>query len=200
MSLIHSKDLIRCPKCSDSRRKKHLATCTVYTSDVGTSYRCFHCGYEELIKSNDIKEVVMEKHIAQPIPEGHYPFTDTAYTYYPYYVNGILMMYVVRKGDGKDKWIRPMIWDGEEWVFTAPKGIQLYRSELLHNDDRPVLIVEGEKAAEAAAKIFTKADVISWQGGAQNINTHNWEILNGRTIILWPLSLIHISEPTRPCH
>lgn len=188
MSLIHSKSLIRCPKCADSRTKSHLRTCSIQVSEYGTSYKCFHCGYEELIKDKQQLEEPMtnDVHVPQPIPDGLVPFTDPAYKLYPYYVKGVHTMYVARKGDGKDKWIRPMIWDGAEWIFTTPHNLQLYRSELLHDDGRPVLVVEGEKAAEAAAEIFTKADVVSWQGGANNVTTQDWSILNNRVVILWP--------------
>jgi len=189
MSLIRSKSLIKCPKCADSRKKSHLVTCSVYTTELGTSYRCFHCGWEELKRETIIEEDKgMDKNLnnPKPIPPGVVPFTDTSYTYYPYYVNGVHMMYVVRKGDKKEKWIRPMIWDGTEWILSTVPNLQLYRSEFLHTDDRPVIVVEGEKAADAAAKIFTKADVVSWQGGATNVQSQDWSILNGRTVILWP--------------
>lgn len=49
-----------------------------------------------------------------------------------------------------------------------------------------VLIVEGEKAADAGASLFPDLVVISWMGGAQRIGKVDWRLLAGRKVIYWP--------------
>jgi len=49
-----------------------------------------------------------------------------------------------------------------------------------------VLIVEGEKAAFAAAKIFPEYTVISWMGGSAAASKANWKELEGREVTIWP--------------
>lgn len=49
-----------------------------------------------------------------------------------------------------------------------------------------VLIVEGEKCAEAARDIFPDNPVISWPGGTKAVSKVDFTPLKGRDIILWP--------------
>lgn len=49
-----------------------------------------------------------------------------------------------------------------------------------------VLIVEGEKAADAGASLFPDLAVVSWMGGAQRIGKVDWGPLAGRKVIYWP--------------
>jgi hypothetical protein len=49
-----------------------------------------------------------------------------------------------------------------------------------------VLIVEGEKAAIAATKIFPEHTVISWMGGSASASKANWKELAGREVTIWP--------------
>jgi putative DNA primase/helicase len=49
-----------------------------------------------------------------------------------------------------------------------------------------VLIVEGEKTADAAAKLYPKAVVTTWPSGCKAIDKADWSPLIGRRVILWP--------------
>jgi 5S rRNA maturation endonuclease (ribonuclease M5) len=63
----------------------------------------------------------------------------------------------------------------------------IYRAEILSRDViKPVLIVEGEKAVHAAAKLFPSFAVISWMGGSQAIKKVNWSQIKGREVVIWP--------------
>ena len=53
-------------------------------------------------------------------------------------------------------------------------------------ENKPVLIVEGEKAADAAQKLLPGHAVLSWPGGAGAVNKANWSPLIGREVIIWP--------------
>jgi len=52
----------------------------------------------------------------------------------------------------------------------------------------PVVVVEGEKACNAAKKIFQEQNIpcVTWASGAQAFKKTDWEPLTGRKIIFWP--------------
>lgn len=64
----------------------------------------------------------------------------------------------------------------------------LYRQKFLSQEEsKPVLIVEGEKTADAAHKLIGKDYiVVSWCGGASAAKEANWKLLYGRDIVIWP--------------
>lgn len=75
------------------------------------------------------------------------------------------------------------------WQFKAPPAPRplLGLPELAAGDPaRPALIVEGEKARDAAALLFPENPVITWQGGAQAVAKAGWSPLAGRECWLWP--------------
>ena len=77
--------------------------------------------------------------------------------------------------------------DGEAWVHRAPEKRWPYRVETLNGDGRTVLIVEGEKCADAAAgKLKEDWDVLSWMGGTGAVHKTDWVCLEARHVILWP--------------
>jgi 5S rRNA maturation endonuclease (ribonuclease M5) len=53
-------------------------------------------------------------------------------------------------------------------------------------ENKPVLIVEGEKAADAAQKLLPNHAVLSWAGGVGAINKADWSPLVGRDVTIWP--------------
>jgi putative DNA primase/helicase len=70
-----------------------------------------------------------------------------------------------------------------DWPPPRP----LYRlAELERHFWAPVLITEGEKAADAAAALFPDHVVVSWCGGSQAIASVDWSPLAGRAVNLWP--------------
>lgn len=76
--------------------------------------------------------------------------------------------------------------------FTKPRPV--YRLDVLAaNPKAQVLIVEGEKAADAAQGLFLglgvpqeRLVVIAWAGGGKAVKFTNWEPLAGRAVALWP--------------
>lgn len=86
------------------------------------------------------------------------------------------------------KRIRPLWFDGTEWKWAAPPALRpLYNLDSLsQRPDAPVLIVEGEKTADAAAKLFPSAVAITWPSGCKAINKADWSQLIGRNCTLWP--------------
>jgi putative DNA primase/helicase len=52
--------------------------------------------------------------------------------------------------------------------------------------DAVVIVVEGEKAADAASAMFPQNPCITWSGGAESVTSNDWSPLAGRRIIVWP--------------
>jgi uncharacterized protein (DUF927 family) len=98
--------------------------------------------------------------------------------------------YAARWNDaGGKKEIRPVSWrEGEGWAFAAwPDHRPLYRlPDLAENPKSPVVIVEGEKAADAAAAIFPQSIVTTSSGGAGAAAKTDWKPLAGRRVLIWP--------------
>ena len=86
------------------------------------------------------------------------------------------------------KVIRPLWHNGSKWVWKAPPAPRpLYKAqEVARRSDAPVLVCEGEKAADAAAKLFPSAVCITWASGCKAISKSTWEPLAGRRVVLWP--------------
>lgn len=94
----------------------------------------------------------------------------------------------LKHSDGR-KWLRPMHWNGSGYVTGEPpapsEGKPLYRlPELLASDAAaPVIVVEGEKAADALAKLGA---VVTTSGGADSDDAADWTPLRGRSVTVWP--------------
>ena len=83
---------------------------------------------------------------------------------------------------GEDKHGLPLFW------FSAIEGQRpLYGlDELAKRPDAPVLVVEGEKTAEAAKLQFPDQVVITWMSGAGSVSRADLAPLAGRTLTIWP--------------
>ena len=92
------------------------------------------------------------------------------------------------------------VWLSGQWHYPRSRGVDadpftcewpsprpLYRlPDLIDRPDAPVLVVEGEKAADAAAALFPDHVVVSWSNGSKAIRHVDWQPLAGRTCRLWP--------------
>jgi hypothetical protein len=74
------------------------------------------------------------------------------------------------------------------WRAKAfPEQRPLYGLDrLAHRVDDPVLVVEGEKAADAAARRFTDYVAVTSPGGSQSAHKVDWAALVGRHVTIWP--------------
>ncbi len=74
-------------------------------------------------------------------------------------------------------------WSMGQWAEPRP----LYGlDELAKRPDAPVLIVEGEKAADAARQLAPSYVVVTWPGGSQAWKKTGWSALQDRSVLLWP--------------
>lgn len=71
------------------------------------------------------------------------------------------------------------------WTHRAPQHRWPYRIETLA-ESVPVVIVEGEKCADALAGPAEGFGVLSWLGGSGAVLRTDWGALAGREVILWP--------------
>jgi predicted P-loop ATPase len=109
---------------------------------------------------------------------------------------GAPLMVVARYETEQGKQVLPWTWLLAEakwtcrgWGWPSTKVQRpLYGLEKLPDaPGRQVLVVEGEKKADAAQRIVgEKLVVIAWSGGAQSIHRADWSPLVGRSVVLWP--------------
>lgn len=108
--------------------------------------------------------------------------------------SGALLGYVCRfeTSDG-GKEILPLVWARDrnsarcEWrwqQWAEPRP--LYGLEHWV-DGRPVLVVEGEKCADAARELLGETwNVVSWPGGGNAVGKADWRALAGCHVTIWP--------------
>lgn len=102
-------------------------------------------------------------------------------------------VYRFTKSDG-GKEVLPCVWAKHEttgqqewhWMsFSEPRP--LYGLNRLTDRDVPVLVVEGEKCADAAHQLAADMfDVVTWPGGSKATSKADWSALNGRKVVIWP--------------
>lgn len=105
--------------------------------------------------------------------------------------DGKAFAYAVRfEQDGKKDVIPMRPDEGGKWRwkgFAAPQKPPIYGLDrLAKRPDAPVLIVEGEKTADAAAKLFPGHVCIAWLGGCKAVRKVDWAPVLRRTVTLWP--------------
>lgn len=89
--------------------------------------------------------------------------------------------------------IVPQVWcSGSDGTFawrwrSMPPLRPLYNlAALLVRPDDPVVVVEGEKCAEAAAQLMPHYVAVAWAGGAAAWRKTDWKPLKGRQVLCWP--------------
>ena len=105
-----------------------------------------------------------------------------------------LLGYVVRCEfeDGK-KWTPQVTFarteDGQEaWALVPmPTPRPLYGLQhLREHEQKPVMVVEGEKSADAAQRLLPGWVCVTWPGGTQGVKHTDWRALAGRDVVIWP--------------
>jgi hypothetical protein len=100
---------------------------------------------------------------------------------------GNLIGKVCRFEDG-GKVVLPFFKVDGRWRWKAPTAPRLLYNlpALIDRPTTAVIVTEGEKAADAAARLLPEAVVTTWQGGCKAYQKTDWTPLAGRTVILWP--------------
>jgi len=112
---------------------------------------------------------------------------DRIYLYHDASGGGILQAIARWNNVKGQKEIRPFCYTEEGWqcrAYLAPRP--LFNLDLIAADTQvDILIVEGEKAAEAATAFFPGV-VSTWAGGANAVDKTDFSPLAGRKVWLWP--------------
>ncbi|HMU61586.1 MAG TPA: CHC2 zinc finger domain-containing protein [Gemmatimonadales bacterium] len=107
---------------------------------------------------------------------------------------GAVARYEATKDGRRVKTYLPITWGSEDngktwrWKFGAwnlPRP--LYGLDRLgERPTAPVLVVEGEKAADAARSLLLGFVVVTWPGGSKAVSCCDWTPLADRDVTLWP--------------
>jgi putative DNA primase/helicase len=92
------------------------------------------------------------------------------------------------------KEILPRVWTSAGWAWRSfDKPRPLYGLDRLAAapSSATVVLVEGEKACDAAISLLPGAVVITWPGGGNAVNHVDWSPLRGRNIVIWPDRDLH---------
>lgn len=74
-------------------------------------------------------------------------------------------------------------WRWQQWAEPRP----LYGLDrLAARPDAPVLLVEGEKCADAPLELLPELVPVTWSGGSNAVTKADWSPLAGRTVLIWP--------------
>lgn len=95
-------------------------------------------------------------------------------------------IYIVQRYDGENgkKEIRPFrMVEGKLVSKQLPKPRPIYNLDrIAKHKNKPIMIVEGEKAAQAAS-VFEAYNVTTWPMGSQNVAYADWSVLKGHPSI-----------------
>lgn len=95
------------------------------------------------------------------------------------------------KPDGDKIFLPLTLWrgpNGLHWRFkSVPTPRPLYGlHELAKRPNACIILCEGEKAADAAAKIFLECVPMTSPNGARAADKAQWDVLRNRTVLIWP--------------
>ena len=130
------------------------------------------------IKTNgDIDELVTKIEKSRSVPLNNYWSYRTT--------DGLGVSFVVARWE--DKEFRPYIYVDDKWIPKShPTPRPIYNLDLItKNPDKSILVVEGEKCADAASDLFDRI-VTTWSGGAGAVEKSDWTPLARRKVCLWP--------------
>lgn len=131
---------------------------------------------------------------APQAPDAHYELGQPTSTYTYTDADDHLLCYV-RRFDlpGQRKEFRPQTYrkspDGQmgwTWLGLDDQRPLYNLRELVTRPNVPVLIVEGEKAADAAKILFPDRVVVTTMGGSQAPDRTDLTPLRDRTVLIWP--------------
>lgn len=129
---------------------------------------------------------------APPPPDAHYRHGKPAKRWAYRDASGGVLFWVLRFDKKGDKTIVPLTFcarGGERaWRWKAlPVPRPLYNlDELARRPDAPVLVCEGEKAADAAASLCPDWVATTSPNGSKSAGKADWSTLAGRRVIVWP--------------
>jgi KaiC/GvpD/RAD55 family RecA-like ATPase len=192
---------IKCPRCGDYREKLNTKSLTVYRDvDKYLRWQCWHPGCEwageekqwmkdprpEDVEALPVEESVKPLKVIGELPTHH----EGNQLWWYRNEQGEPLYAVMRKDTGTGKSYHPVTLMDSNITAQLPTWplSKCFYSSATETDKvkGKVLVVEGEKAADAGQHLFKGVEVITWRGGASNTGTAPWDSLKDKTIYLWP--------------
>lgn len=175
-----------CPAHDDKNPSLFIAD-----GNDGIAMRCYAgCDYQSIRSALELKGVEFgDAGDRDGIPTKHFQLGEPSRTWHYRDRTGRVVMVVCRwEQPGGKKDIRPLILTPDGWKWQHhPNPRPLYNLDMLTNEpERPVIVVEGEKAADAAARLFPTHVATTWSGGASSMGNADWSMLAGRDVTLVP--------------
>lgn len=148
------------------------------------------------------KCVIPVPEAAAPVPIAN-PRQGKPSIRYAYRTASGLLAFFIDRYQGKEgkSFAQLTYWQNDagrsEWRWKSPPVPRLlYGLDLLAaRPSAPVIVCEGEKAAEAARPLFPEFVCVSWPGGANAVDKADWSPLAGRDVTLWA----DLDEPGAAC-
>lgn len=154
-------------------------------SDAPAGARAPRTEWDAIVPAPAHATELPKAHVKRRFPEAVWEYRDR---------EGKLLgaVYRFKTSDG-GKEVLPCVWaqhrttGAQEWrwlAFPAPRP--LYGLHHLQ-ETGPILVVEGEKCADAARSMVAKSwSVITWPGGSKAVSKADWSPLRGRKVVIWP--------------
>ena len=141
------------------------------------------------IKPADAYQKLADQYSFQPtISFKHYKYGEPVQKWAYHDKYGKVTHYIARYDSSDGKQFIPWTYfddDLKNKGFPAPRPLYNLH-KLVKYPSRPVLIVEGEKCADAAQlTVGDKYVVTTWSNGAKSYGKADWSILKDRNILLW---------------
>ena len=173
-----------CPAHEDRKPSLFIAD-----GQDGVALVCYAgCKYQNIAQALEAKGAVIrpqrdtafEAHYQLGVPHSYWDYRNS--------IGEIIMRICRWEQPGGKKDIRPLIKTADGWKWAHhPNPRPLFQLDRLTNEpDMPVLIVEGEKTAAAAQKLFPDYVVTTWAGGAAATGQANLLPLCDREVTLIP--------------
>jgi hypothetical protein len=146
------------------------------------------CDYRAIVQALEGQGAQLSRK-TEGIPEEHFSLGEYHQHWDYRDVHGQVIMRVCRwQQPGGRKDIRPIVKTTEGWKWQHhPNPRPLFQLDRLASDpDKPVIVVEGEKTAHAAQRLFPEYIATTWPGGAQSVGQADWTPLKGRALTLIP--------------
>lgn len=175
-----------CPAHEDATPSLFIAD-----GDDGIALVCYAgCTYRDVsdaLKSKGVELFPSRDRLE--IPHSHFQLGEY-HSYWDYHdPAGAIVMRVCRwEQPNNKKDIRPLVRTADGWKWQHHPALRpLFQLDRLVNDaDLPAIVVEGEKTAVAAQKLFPSHIATTWAGGAAATGQADWVPLSGRDVILIP--------------
>ena len=186
-----------CPLCAGTDRYRFD------DKDGNGSWFCNKCGgktqsggagsgMDLLMRKNnwDFKRAAseVERHLGISKPKPSIPIKNAEAIYH--YSEDLVVARIPDAKTGKS--FRQFWFNGTKWQAKLPDHYKKANSKPLYNLGKIrattgwVVVTEGEKACEAAAKYFPTLACTTWSGGCKGHGKTDFSPLKGRKIFLWP--------------